>query len=82
MSRSTDRRELAELAREWGSYPRLLEGLCCLAEIPVRLAGGGRRTRTIAAADVRRLRLFLATYRRFLGASKGWRRCGPTIPSV
>ena len=62
---------LAELARRWESYPRLLVGLCERAGVPVTVGPGGRRPRQIDRQDVPRLRTFFASWRSFKGASRG-----------
>lgn len=62
---------LYDLAREWESYPRLLEGLCQRAGVPITIGPNGRRARLIARSDVKRLRAFWASYRSFRGSSKG-----------
>lgn len=62
---------LYELAKRWKSYPRLLEGLCQRAGVPIVRGISGRRPRLVRRRDVSRLRSFFASYRSFKGASKG-----------
>lgn len=63
--------KLYDLAVEWKTYPRLLEGLCERAGIPITIGESGRRPRLIDARDKPRLRLFFASNRTMKGASKG-----------
>ena len=74
--------KLADLAARWKTYPRLLEGLCHRAEIPVRREPAGHRARVIDRVHEPKLHLFLVTYWRLSGASKKRSRSTPSVPSA